>query len=322
MRENRLIDLGNRIHLIDGYDLGVAGRTGTYVIGEERLTLIETSSSPSVPYILQGLQDLGLDPKDVRYIIVTHIHLDHSGGTGLLLKSCPNAKVVVHPKGARHLAHPERLINGARAVYGEKFNELFDPILPVPEDKLITMADQDTLLIGPHCLLQFLDTPGHANHHFSIYDPVSNGIFTGDTMGVFYRDLAQQGTALYLPSTSPNQFNPEAMMESIERIRQLNVSRIYFGHFGMSDDPSKVYRQLEFWLPCFVKTAEQAFMEGEEVEAICFRLFQQVKDWLSDRKIPSNDPVYQMVQFDLDLCAQGLYDYFYKRNKKQDTAVT
>lgn len=313
LQPRRIIDLGNRIHLVDGYDLGVAGRTGTYVICEEQLTLVETSASPSVPYILRGLQDLGLDPKEVRYIIVTHIHLDHSGGAGLLLKSCPNGKVVVHPKGARHLAHPQRLIEGARAVYGEKFDELFDPILPIPEDKLITMADQDTLRIGPHCLLQFLDTPGHANHHFSIYDSVSNGIFTGDTIGVYYPELAQQGAALYLPSTSPNQFNPEVMMESMERIRQLNVDRIYFGHFGMSEEPSEVYRQLEYWLPLFLNTAEQAFTDEKSEEAIAARLYQQVEDWLTDRGISTNDSVYSMIQLDLEVGAKGLFDYIKKK---------
>ncbi|MEW9670217.1 MBL fold metallo-hydrolase [Ammoniphilus sp. 3BR4] len=313
LQPRRLIDLGNRIHLVDGYDLGVAGRTGTYVICEEQLTLVETSASPSVPYILRGLQDLGLDPKEVRYIIVTHIHLDHSGGAGLLLKSCPNGNVVVHPKGARHLAHPQRLIEGARAVYGEKFDELFDPILPIPEDKLITMADQDTLRIGPHCLLQFLDTPGHANHHFSIYDSVSNGIFTGDTIGVYYPELVQQGAALYLPSTSPNQFNPEDMMESMERIRQLNVDRIYFGHFGMSEEPSEVYRQLEYWLPLFLNTAEQAFTDEKSEEAIAARLYQQVEDWLTDRGISTNDSVYSMIQLDLEVGAKGLFDYIKKK---------
>jgi glyoxylase-like metal-dependent hydrolase (beta-lactamase superfamily II) len=320
LRQKRLIDLENRIHLIDGYDLGVAGRTGTYVIREEQLTLVETSASPSVPYILQGLKELGLDPKDVRYIIVTHIHLDHSGGAGLLLKSCPNAKVVVHPKGARHLAHPERLIEGARTVFGEKFDELYDPILPIPEDRLITITDLDTLPIGPDCQLQFLDTPGHANHHFSIYDPVSNGIFTGDTIGVYYPELAQHGTALYLPSTSPNQFNPEAMMKSMERIRQLNVSRIYFGHFGMSEDPSEAYRQLEYWLPLFVKTAEQAFTEGRNEEVIGTLLFQLVQDWLTSRGISTNDRVCSMIQPEIEIGAQGLFDYLLKNTNKNKIA--
>jgi glyoxylase-like metal-dependent hydrolase (beta-lactamase superfamily II) len=118
MKNTKPLDLGKQIHLIDGFDLGMPGRTGTYVIQEEQLTLIETGPSPSVPYVLQGLRDLGLSPEDVKYIIVTHIHLDHSGGAGLLLKDCPNATVVVHPRGARHLADPSRLIESARSVYG------------------------------------------------------------------------------------------------------------------------------------------------------------------------------------------------------------
>ncbi|HET7616397.1 MAG TPA: MBL fold metallo-hydrolase, partial [Bacillales bacterium] len=214
------IDLGNRIHLIDGFDLKTPGRTGTYVLQEEELTLVETGPSPSVPYVLAGLNDLGLDPAEVKYIIVTHIHLDHAGGAGLLLQHCPNAKVVVHPRGNRHLADPSRLVAGARQVYGEQFDELFDPIVPIPEDRLIVKDDGETLKIGAECTLRFYDSPGHAKHHFSIYDPVSNGIFTGDTAGVRYHQTQDQGLTFYLPSTSPNQFDPEAMLHSIERFRK------------------------------------------------------------------------------------------------------
>src|SRR5699024_1559836 len=155
-----------------------------YVIGEEALTLVETGPSPSVKYIKQGMEDLGFTLDQVQYIIVTHIHLDHAGGAGLFIQACPNATIVVHPKGARHLADPKRLASSARAVYGDSFQELFEPIVPVPEERLLVKGEGDTLKIGPDCTLTFYDTPGHAKHHFSIYDPVSNGIFTGDTVGI------------------------------------------------------------------------------------------------------------------------------------------
>lgn len=307
------LDLGHRIRLIDGYDLGVEGRTGTYVINEEHLTIVETSASPSVPYILEGFKQLELDPLDLKYIIVTHIHLDHAGGAGLLLQSCPNAKVVVHPKGARHLAHPERLIEGARAVYGDQFDKLFDPILPVPEDKLITKADGETLEIGSNCKLHFLDTPGHANHHFSIYDPVSNGIFTGDTIGVYYHLLEDAGLNFCLPSTSPTQFNPEAMLRSLDRIRKLNVDQIFFGHFGATRRTSEIYRQIEEWLPVFIKTTEDAMNEGKGQEEVFARLYSAVQKHLLDQSVPQDHPVFDILKLDLDVCAMGLVHYMDKK---------
>src|SRR5699024_6601375 len=110
MQDKAPISFDNRVHLIDGFDLGVADRTGSYVINEDELTIIETGPSPSIQYIKKGLDTLGLSLEQVKYIIVTHIHLDHAGGAGLLIKECPNAKVVVHPRGERHLVDPHKLV--------------------------------------------------------------------------------------------------------------------------------------------------------------------------------------------------------------------
>ncbi len=253
MRKNEPIQLNDRIHLIDGYDMGVAERTGTYVINEEELTIVETGPSPSVNYVKDGLKSLGFSLDQVKYIIVTHIHLDHAGGVGLLLQDCPNAQVVVHPRGARHLAEPERLIAGAKVVYGDRFSELFDPILPVSENRLLIKGEGGTLKIGPTCTLEFLDTPGHSKHHFSIYDPVSNGLFTGDTVGVRYSQLIRDGVQLFLPSTSPNQFDPEAMRGAIDRMLEMNLDAIYYGHFGMTNEPDRALRQVAEWLSVFME---------------------------------------------------------------------
>jgi glyoxylase-like metal-dependent hydrolase (beta-lactamase superfamily II) len=313
------IDLGHGVSLIDVYDLGVAQRTGTYVLHEEELTIIETSASPSVPYLLKGLEALGLEARNIKNIIVTHIHLDHAGGVGLLLEQCPNVNVFVHPKGKRHLADPSRLIQGAKAVYGEKFDELFDPILPVPEERLFAMEDGDTLQIGENRTLTFLDTPGHANHHFSIYDSRSKGVFTGDTVGVFYPQLLEYGLEFYLPSTSPNQFNPKAMLDSAERLENLNIDRVYFGHFGMSENPSAVFKQLRYWLPKFVEVGEKVTQEipdapfDEKANAISNGLFEMISTYLDEHHVPREADVYKIIRLDLQVCAMGIADYFLKK---------
>ncbi|MCP3029423.1 MBL fold metallo-hydrolase [Halobacillus sp. A5] len=313
MKKKDPIHLDNRIHLIDGFDLGVPGRTGTYVINEDHLTLVETGPSPSVPRILEGLADLGFDAKDVRYIILTHIHLDHAGGAGLLIKECPEAEVIVHKRGKRHLADPARLADGARAVYGDAFNELFDPVLPIDEEKLIVKEDGDTLEIGRGCSLEFLDTPGHAKHHLGIYDPVSNGLFTGDTAGIRYHQTEDKGITFYLPSTSPNQFDPEAMQQSIHRFKGLNLERIYFGHFGKSEEPDQALDQVLDWIPEFVEAGEMACNKGEGVEGVKKRLHDKVSSYLRGFQIPDDHPVYEVLELDFEVCAMGLIDYLNKQ---------
>ncbi|PLR81399.1 MBL fold metallo-hydrolase [Bacillus canaveralius] len=316
---SRPVQLAEKIFLIDGHDLGWEQRTGSYLLAEEKLTLIETSASPSVPHILVGLKALGISPEEIRYIIVTHIHLDHAGGAGLLLEHCPHAEVVVHPKGARHLINPERLIAGARAVYGEKFDELFNPIIPVPENRHIGKADQETLMIGRNCTLTFYDTPGHANHHFSIHHSTVNGIFTGDTAGVSYPQLKNNGLELYLPSTSPNQFDPDKMRQSIDLYEQLNVDYIFFGHYGMSDCPGEVYSQVRNWLNIFVDEASMAYKQGssfqEQVAYTKERLAARVSSILHEKGITQGHAAETILSLDLNVCSMGLIDYLQKQTR-------
>jgi glyoxylase-like metal-dependent hydrolase (beta-lactamase superfamily II) len=309
--------LFENIYLIDGYDLNMRERTGTYVLTEKDLTIIETSASPSVPHIIDGLKELGYTPADIKYIIVTHIHLDHAGGAGLLLEECPDAKVVVHPKGLRHLADPSRLIAGARAVYGEKFDTLFHPILPIPEDKLIGMYDKDTLTISEDCTLTFYDTPGHANHHFSIYHPKVNGMFTGDTVGIRYSTLIKDGVEFYLPTTSPNQFSPVKMLQSIELCRSLDLDCLFFGHYGMSTNPNEVYKQVSFWIEQFVGGAKRGYSTGktlqEQIELTAHGLFQEIADYLHRLGIQKDHEVFELLKLDMEVCSMGLIDYLHKQ---------
>lgn len=312
-------NLGFDVSIIDTFDLGKKQRTGSYVLFGEELTLIETSASPSIPYVLKGLDELGIDPADIKNIIVTHVHLDHAGGAGLLLKSCPNATVIVHPRGERHLADPTKLILGAKAVYGEKFDELYDPILPIPKDRLVTKEHGETLTIGENRTLTFLDTPGHAKHHFSIHDSLSNGIFTGDTIGVFYPQLLENDIEFILPSTSPNQFDPRAMLQSLEKIETLNVDRIYFGHYGMVTNPANAYEQIKYWLPKFVSVGKQVWEEcqSDDLEkmqnALYHSLLQEVTNYLAEKNITLAGNAAEIMKLDLSVCSMGIVDYFSKK---------
>ncbi|SET47761.1 Glyoxylase, beta-lactamase superfamily II [Salinibacillus kushneri] len=309
-------DLDQRTSLIDLYDLSMEKRTGSYVLHEEEPTIIETSASPSIPHLLKGLEKLDIDPVDVKYIILTHIHLDHAGGVGVFLEKCPNAKVVVHPKGKRHLANPSKLIAGAKMVYGELFDQLFNPIVPVPEERLISKNDGESLQIGANRTLTFYDTPGHAKHHFSVHDSYSNGIFTGDTIGILYPKTPFE---FILPTTSPNQFDPDAMLESLDRIEQLEVDSINFGHYGQSRNPEQVYEQMRYWLPVFMEIGEKEFTihsdasSKEQADAISEALLKKIRKHLENKGVSRDHDVYQYLNMDMQVCSMGIVDYLKKK---------
>ncbi|MBM6617625.1 MBL fold metallo-hydrolase [Bacillus suaedaesalsae] len=300
-------------YMIDVYDLGIPNRTGSYLLNEEKKAIIDTSASPSIPHLLQGLTELHISPEEIDYLIVTHIHLDHAGGLGKMLEHCPNAKVIVHPKGAKHIIDPSRLIQGAKHVYGDQFDSLFDPIIPINENNVKVMADGDCLTLSEKCTLTFFDTPGHANHHFSIHDSKSNGVFTGDTIGVNYEAIL--GHPFFLPSTSPNQFDPEKMLQSAKKIMDLSPSFIYFGHFGGTHQVKDVWEQLQYWIPIFVEITHQVIQSSHSLDEKVLLL--ELSDELMKKvilEVPTTvtEEAKKLIQLDLQVCSMGLLDYFSK----------
>lgn len=307
--------INSTIYCIDCHDLQREKRTGCYVMEGNKVTIIETSASPSIPYILKGLEELNINLHDIENIIVTHIHLDHAGGAGLLLEKCPNADVIVHPKGARHLEDPSRLIAGARAVYGDDFDDLFNPIVPIPKDRLKVVQHGEQLVLENRTLT-FYDSPGHANHHIAIHDSLSNGIFTGDTAGMYYRELDNSPIQLFLPSTSPSQFNPTAMEQSIALFESLNPDCIYFGHYGHSDNPTELFKQLRHWLPIFIECGRLAVNEStdtnDRMKIATDLLMNRFTEYLSSRNIPQEHPVYNILQLDAKVSSMGIIDALQK----------
>lgn len=314
----KAVKLLENLFLIDGHDLGKKQRTGTYVLKtEDSVVLIETSASPSVPFILEGLNELNIDLSLINYLIVTHIHLDHAGGAGLLMQSLPNAQLLVHPKGKRHLADPSRLILGAKAVYGNNFDRLFDPIVPVPQERMMAMEHGSTVSLSPTHELVFYDTPGHANHHLSIWDRSNRCLYTGDTAGVFYPQLLPYGVDFILPSTSPNQFDPDKMRASLRLYESLEPRYIAFGHYGLHSSPKTVFNEVDKWLERFLEIGSRAandetLLDGK-VSMTAGQLYQIVQAFLMEKGVPSDHPVFEIIQLDLHVCAMGLSDYFQKR---------
>ncbi|WP_455217384.1 MBL fold metallo-hydrolase, partial [Kaarinaea lacus] len=171
-----------------------------------QVAIIETGTTLSVPAVITALEQRGLSSQDVAYVIPTHVHLDHAGGAGELMSICPNAQLVIHPYGAKHMIDPSRLVEGTIAVYGEeKFKKLYGDLKPIQEDRVVEAPDNFELLFNGR-KLSFLDTPGHARHHFCVYDDTSRGIFSGDTFGISYPQLGTGRGPFIFPTTTPVQF--------------------------------------------------------------------------------------------------------------------
>lgn len=204
-----------------------------YLIVENgRGAYVDTGPNSAVPRLLAALQARQIAPEQVDWLIVTHVHLDHAGGAGLLLRHLPNAKLVVHPRGARHLIDPRQLMAGVRAVYGPEVAERdYGELQPVPPERVLETHDGLVLELAGRPL-HFADTPGHARHHHCIWDEASRGWFTGDTFGIAYPDLVTADGRYAFPTTTPVQFEPEALHRSIDRLMAYDPQVMFLTHFG------------------------------------------------------------------------------------------
>jgi len=225
------------------------------VVHAGHAALVDAAVNASVPRVLDALASLGIARACVDYLLLTHVHLDHAGGAGLLMRALPNARLTVHPRGARHMIDPEKLTIATHAVYGEaKARAMYGDILPVPRERVIETPDGTTLSLAGRELL-FLDTPGHARHHVCIRDELGGHFFTGDTFGFVFRELDADGRRHAFPTLTPSQFDPAALHRSIDRIMSYAPPAVYVTHFGQATDTPRLAADLHRLIDAHVAVA-------------------------------------------------------------------
>ena len=304
--------LAHGIYCIDA--LYVKPRVASiYLLQEaDEVAIIETGTYYSVANVLATLSELGIAKSQVRYVIPTHVHLDHAGGASEMMKQFEQASLIIHPRGAPHMIDPQKLIAGTICVYGEeKFNRLYGSIEPIPEARVIVAPDLARFDVGKRELV-FIDTPGHARHHFCIYDQVSNGVFSGDTFGISYEPMKQLARGL-IPTTPPVQFDPAALHESISRIMSFNPARLYLTHYGEFVNPAAQVASFNQWIDEYVDLCRQQDSAAADYETS----LQQALQNLVLQKLAGDDNALlcRILQTDLRLNAQGLAHW---RSSKQN----
>ncbi len=286
-------------------------RAAAYLITEgDEAVFVDNNTAYAAPYLLDALKQTGRTPAQVTYIIVTHVHLDHSAGTARLLEECPNATVLCHPRAARHLIDPSRLVASAKKVYGGAlFDKLYGQIDPVPEERVRTVEDNETLDVGGR-RLTFLHTRGHANHHICIHDSKANSVFTGDSFGVAFPAL-QHGTRPYIAwAAPPTDFDPGAARETVERLVNTGAERFYLSHFGeftaIKEGAAILLRNIDH-LEAILNEAAETALTGNELRAWCEeRLRKVTEEALQAAGLPLNDDTFRWVESDLRLNSLGL----------------
>jgi len=272
-------------------------------------TFIENNTTHALPHLLTALQSTGLTPEQVRYLMVTHVHLDHAGGTSALLRLCPNATVLAHPRASQHLIDPTKLIASAEAVYGTKqFKDLYGEITAIPENRVRSLNDNESVGWGNRELVA-LYTKGHANHHLCVWDSKTHSLFTGDAFGLAYPELQTHGLFLF-PSTSPTQFLPQEAIASVNRLVALNPKKLFLTHFGMVDDIPKAQSQMLNELNFSEQLALEAKASGggfDNIQTFCYpKIENHLKKRALDLGLGPWESLRPLLELDMKLNAAGL----------------
>ena len=310
------------------YDHGISAIDAEYcrpglaaihlIVEGSTAALVDTGTFFSVPGVMEILCQKNISPECISYLFLTHIHLDHAGGAGEFMCRFPNAKLVVHPRAARHMVDPSRLIKSTMAVYGEEnFRRMYGEVRPVDANRIIEVTDKFYIKMNGRILL-FIDTPGHARHHFCIFDETSRSFFTGDTFGVSYREFDVGGMEFVFPTTTPVQFDPSAAHHSLDRIMSYDPQYAFLTHYSrignLTHHATVMHDLIDVYVTIASNIYNQKFDDGHIllVKELGELLTQRIK---AHGCILSQDEIHDLLSIDVNLNAEGLKCWFELNSK-------
>jgi len=290
-------------YLIDLKPMGIEGFIAAYVLKGSKVAIIETGPTSSVKNLLAGLREVGIGTEEVDYVAVSHVHTDHAGGAGTLLHHLPNARLLVHVRGAPHLVKPEKLWRQAKQVLGE-VAEMYGEVQPVPEERIIAATDGVVIDLGEGIELKVLETLGHASHHLSFYESLGGGIFPSDAAGIYLNKFN-----VVIPTT-PAPFHLEMALSSLDKLIKMAPKRLYYTHFGQASDAIQRMRAHGAQLKLWAKIVLEGMKGGEDMKTIHERILEEdpsmkaISDFVKDHPLLKRGVVMQNIQ--------GFIEYFRK----------
>jgi len=300
-------DLGHGITAIDTGYVRPRFDASHLLVENGRAAFVDVGTGHSIPLLLGALEAKGLPPDAVDFVIVTHVHLDHAGGAGELMRRLPGARLVVHPRGARHMIDPTKLWAGASAVFGEEFvrNSYGEPV-PVDPARVVEAGDGFTLEVGGRPL-RFLDTPGHARHHFCVWDEASRSMFTGDTFGLSYPELSSPRGRFILPTTTPVQFEPEALVASIDRLQSYLPAAMLLTHYSRVTEIARLAADLRRQVGELVALGRAEDGKRDRAARIRKGVEALLLGWVKDHGTPlPPERVREILAVDIEINSQGI----------------
>lgn len=288
--------VAEKTYKIEVFDQRVDSLFTVYFICEGKGVLIEPGPASMIPYIQEAMKQLGMT--DLGFIVPTHIHIDHGGAIGSLAKLFPNAKVFVHPRGVKHVIDPTRLIESTKMAFGDDFEDRYGPIIPVPESQIVIPEDADVISVDGR-ELQIYHAPGHAPHHIAIFDKKTEGLFSGESLGVPTRGAESSP----LPAAAPPSFDIEDYFETIERLRQLRPRLLFYSHDGIGKNPEELISKVAENTKNIGDIIMKALKEGEDIEAINSRLKEYIASHLGT----------DLFGTDRTMTTRGFIHYFQKK---------
>ena len=277
------------------------------IIENGRAAFVDTGINSSVPLLLAALSEQGLDRGDVEYVFLTHIHLDHAGGAGMLMQQLPNARCVVHPRGAPHMIEPSKLIAGTEAVYGKQQTQNTYGSIQAIDAARIDVADDGEVFSLCGRELQAFYTEGHARHHYCLSDPASRGVFTGDSFGVSYRELDTAAGEFIFPTTTPVHFDPDEAHKSVDRIMSYEPERLYLTHYSEVGNLKRLASDMHKGINAFVAIALELASVENRTTAIHDAIFDYFETGLIRHGFKGDrDAMWSVLKLDVNLNTQGI----------------
>ena len=298
---------GDGLYLIDTDYVRPGLAASHLLVDDGRAAFIDTGTGLAAPKLLGALDELGIAREQVDFLFLTHVHLDHAGGAGQMMQALPNAKAVLHPRGAPHLIDPARLIAGSIAVYGnEIYRQLYGEILPISADRVLLAEDGLRLELGSRTF-EFIDAPGHARHHHCPIDLDYRDVYSGDNFGICYREFDTAAGPFMLPTTTPVQFDPDALHRTIDRLLSYRPRRIVQTHFGPVTDIDRLARDLHASIDELVRIARLHAAAPDRTQRIRADMFESFNTRLDAHGYTGTlARRHEFIDEDVKLNTQGL----------------